>query len=89
MNNARKLAEAVTDYLSQYEVEKVPPGWYNCIELGKMLGVHDRQANNIARRFLKHNEAEARTFRAKAGPFIRPVTYYKFTKGASRALGIK
>lgn len=85
----RQLAQAVTDYLSEFESEKVPKGWYTLVQLGDKVGVKDRQAGNIANRFIKAGECEVKNFRVKVGQYIRPVKHYRFSKGASRALGLK
>ncbi len=89
MSISKQLAESVSAYLQQFECDKVSAGWYTLRELGKKLGVQERQAGNIARRFTEHGQAEIKNFRIKAGPYIRPVPHYKFTKGAMKALGIK
>lgn len=84
----RDLVNAVSEYLSQFEAEKVPKGWYTLVQLGEKLGVHERQAGNYANRFIRCGKAQRKTFRIKAGSMIRPVAHYKFDRDASKALGL-
>lgn len=83
-----QLAEAVTQYLDQFESQRPGKGWYTLVKLGEKLGVGERQAGNIAKRFINVKHCETRNFRVKVGQYIRPVKHYKFSKGASKALGL-
>jgi hypothetical protein len=85
---ARELAESISRFLSSFESDKVPKGWYTALTLAPHLGVQDRQANNIANRFLKAGKAERRVFRVNVGCYIRPVPHYRFTPDAEKALGL-
>jgi hypothetical protein len=84
----RELADAISGFLATFESDKLPKGWMTSECLGKKLGVKDRQAYNIAMRFIKAGHAEKRSFRIKVGCFIRPVAHYRFTPAAAKALGI-
>jgi hypothetical protein len=84
----RELAAAISGFLATFESDKVPSGWLTTYALGERLGVKDRQAYNIAQRFIKAGKAEKRTFRINVGCYIRPVPHYRFTPAAAKALGI-
>jgi hypothetical protein len=84
----RGLATAVSTFLATFESEVVPQGWHTVRQLEPHLGVRDRQAANIAQRFVKHKQAEVRTFRILVGSMIRPVPHYRFTPAAEKALGL-
>lgn len=84
----RQLAQAVTDYLNEFESEKVPNNWHTLVELGERVGVQERQAGNIAKRFVKVGQCEVKNFRIKVGQYIRPVRHYRFSRGARKALGL-
>ena len=85
---ARELAESVSRFLASFEADKVPPGWFTSLTLAPRLGIQDRQAHNIALRFLKAGQAEKRMFRINVGCYIRPVPHYRFTPQAAKALGL-
>jgi hypothetical protein len=82
------LGAAINAFLATYESDKVPPGWFTCIQLAPLLRIQERQAANIAIRFLKAGQAERRMYRVKAGCYIRPVPHYRFTPQAAKALGL-
>jgi len=84
----RELADAISGFLATFESDKVPSGWLTTYELGDKLGVKDRQAYNIAVRFMKAGQCEKSTFRIKVGCFIRPVPHYRFSKEAAKVLGL-
>jgi hypothetical protein len=84
----RELAAAISEFMATFESDVVPNGWLTTYELGDKLGVKDRQAYNIAVRFMKAGHADKKTFRIKVGCFIRPVPHYKFSKKAERAMGL-
>lgn len=85
---ARELAESVSRFLASFEADKVPPGWFTCIQLAPLLRIQERQAANIALRFLKAGQAERRMYRVKAGCYIRPVPHYRFSAAAAKAIGL-
>ena len=89
MSTSKNLADSVSAYLQQFESEKIPAGWHTQKELGKMLGVAERQASRITKRFVEHKQAEIKNFRIKSGRCIRPVPHCKFSRSAKKALGIK
>jgi hypothetical protein len=85
---ARDLAESVSRFLASFEADKVPPGWYTTLTMAPLLGIKDRQAYNIAARFVAAGQAEKKNFRIKVGCYIRPVPHYRFTTAAAKALGL-
>ena len=83
-----ELSRAINAFLASYEADKVPPGFLTMKDWAAAFKVNTRQAWNNIERFLKAGHAERATFRVKAGTILRPVSHYRLSPDALKALGL-
>ncbi len=68
----QRIAERLLEANQSHE-DPVPPGWFNCEQLGEMLAV----SSDTVRRQMRKIKAPEKKFRRLVGNHLRPVTHYQ------------
>lgn len=83
MKKKPEWAEAL-DRLLTKRIEAVPPGWKNCKEIAKELGVCYEMAKLKAKELVDAGLAERRDFKVQWGKGVRATPHYRLVSSVAR-----
>jgi hypothetical protein len=88
MNTKDAIQRAVAAYLSSFDADPIPKGWYTMKQLADHHGTGIRNMGLIVRKLKEAKQVESKEYKVQVGKGIQRVPYYRLSQSAAKAFGL-